>query len=88
MMGRKRERERERSGKEKKKETDDFSSSTLQERLEKEDINSEKRAARWIARSDRPWFQLVSFLLGVVIVLLVLIAYRINLVIYLDYLKK
>ncbi len=56
----------------------------LQDRLEKEEISSEKRAARWIARSDRPWFQLVSFLLGVVIVLLVLIAYRVNLAINID----
>ena len=38
-------------------------------------------ASRWIARSDRPWFQLVSFLLGTVVVLLVLIAYRLDIAI-------
>ena len=53
----------------------------LQERLAREEISSQRRAAKWIARSDKPWFQLVSFLLGVVIVLLVLIAYRIDLAI-------
>ncbi|QDZ19887.1 hypothetical protein HOP50_03g24040 [Chloropicon primus] len=53
----------------------------LQERFERDEVTSEKRAARWIARSDRPWFQLVSFLLGTVIVLLVLVAYRLDLVI-------
>jgi hypothetical protein len=57
----------------------------LQERLAKEEITSENRAARWIARSDKPWFQLVSFLLVVVIILLVLVAYRLDLAIT-DYL--
>ncbi|WZN58971.1 hypothetical protein HKI87_01g04960 [Chloropicon roscoffensis] len=53
----------------------------LQERFERDEVTSEKRAARWIARSDRPWFQLVSFLLGTVVVLLVLIAYRLDIAI-------
>jgi len=57
----------------------------LQERFERDEVTSEKRAAKWIARSDRPWFQLVSFLLGVVILLLVLVAWRLDLAIQVEF---
>ena len=36
----------------------------LQERLERDERIKEKREDRWIARSDRPWFQFVALLLG------------------------
>ena len=45
----------------------------LQEQLERDERIKEKREDRWIARSDRPWFQFVALLLGVVIALLLLI---------------